>query len=170
MSGLGDDRRLVPLGMDGAGRPYAELADALLRVGPDGGAQWRLPLGGAVVDGDDVWVAQPAAPGGEVVARSLTGHGTVALAPGEGAWRLAGRAGEDGFVLHDPGDHASPGRLVTATAGGFCSEPVPAPHDVWLQWYDLQPPRGPAVTAAGEIDLAIRGPEALYVVRLTPQG
>ena len=43
----------------------------------------------------------------------------------------------------------------------------PAAPDVWMHWPDLQTPRGPAVTDAGEIDLATRTPEGLQLIRIT---
>ena len=163
----------LPLGMDALGRPYGNRQGTLVRVGRAGRGEWELEVRQVVIEGTDVWIAQAHQGGGVRALRLSSPQGApVALHPQssdrEGAWRLAGRTPE-GFVLHQPGRGSSPGTLATAGGDGSLVDTAPAPEDVWLRWFDLQSPRGPAVTADGSIDVATRGPEGLHLVRLTPE-
>jgi hypothetical protein len=162
----------LPLGMDASDRPYGSRYDGLTRVGRDGLLDWDLEVRDAVVDGQDVWIGQDSPSDGGVVARALSGADRLpqTLDPGSSVpargWRLAGRAGRDGWMLHGVG--VGGGVLATVAADGSVLQVEPAPEDVWLQSSELQLPRGPAVTDAGEVDLVVKGPDALHVIRLTP--
>ncbi len=159
----------LPIGMDGRGRPYGNRYGTLVRFGADGRIDWELEVKDAIVDEGGVWVAQSDASGAGLVALPLSAPGRPPLRldpEGAGAWRLAGSAEPDAFVLHELG--ARPAALVTVAADGSLLDSSDAPPDVWLQWFELQTPSGPSVTDAGEVDLATRGPDGLYLIRVTP--
>jgi hypothetical protein len=161
----------VPLGMDAHGRPYGSRYATLARLDAAGHIDWQLEVAQAVVEDGGVWIAPPPQPDRGLVAIWLGSPEQVSpmLDPGTpGVWRLAGLSGRDAFVLHECSDPAQAGTLATLAADGSLLDTTPAPDDVWLRWFDLQRPRGPTVTAAGEIDVATRGPHGLHIVRVTP--
>jgi hypothetical protein len=145
----------LPLGMDGDSRPYGNRYGTLVRIGADGRVDWELPVRDAIVDGDAVWIAHTEPDG--LVARQLSAGGEPERLADGAQWRLAGRTAA-GFVLHGGGE------LLTA------GERAPAPSDVWSRHFELQTPSAPAVTDAGALDLATRGPDGLHVIRVEPTG
>ena len=157
----------IPLGMDGHDRPYGSRAGALVRFGADGRIDWELEVAQAIVDRGDVWVAQGAPSGEGLLVTSLSAPGTPAVLI-EQAGRLTGRGPAGSFVLYERLDRDNAGTLATVAEDGSPVDTTAAPDDVWLQSFDLQMPRGPAVTDVGEIDLATRGPGALHLIRVTP--
>jgi hypothetical protein len=158
------------LGLDAEGRLHVERAGALVRFGADGEVDAELPLTALVVDGADVWTAGPAPGGRGLVVTSLTRPEVpaVTLDPGaDGAWRLAGRADDGAFVLHDSAATDGPGTLARfAPESGAPLRSAPAPEDVWLRWFDLAPPGIPSVADDGGIDRVALGPAGAVVVRL----
>jgi hypothetical protein len=158
--------RDVALGMDAACRPYWSRRTTLWRTGPGGGRDWELEVRNAVLNGDSVWIEQDG-----LLARELNAHGAsvrLQAPPDEDrTWRLVGRAGA-GFVLHGFTDASDPGVLAAISADSTKSIVEPAPDDVWVEWWDVQRPSDPCVTDAGEIDLAVRAPDGLHLIRITP--
>jgi len=156
----------LPLGIDAEDRPYGNRYGVLVRFGADGRPEWELAVAQAIAAGDEVWVQHdgtmaPLTPGGQPVTPTLPADGPPRQ------WRLVGRRPEGTLVLHGMGGGEA-GILATVDPYGATLETVTAEPDVWMRWPDLQTPRGPAVTDAGEIDLATRTPEGLQLIRLTP--
>ena len=164
----------LPLGMGSEGRPYANRYGTIVRLGTDGHVDWELPVQDLVVAGLEVWAASPTQDGAALQVLTLAGDAAGATRtltpPAEDPprrWRLTGHVAPDAFVLYRGGEGAR--TLVTGAADGS-QQTAPAPDDVWQHAFELQVPTGPSVTDAGEIDLVTRGPDALYVVRITPGG
>ena len=166
----------LPLGMDGDGLPYGNRYGTLVRFDADGRIDWELEVLDAVVDGAEVWVAQSGPAGDGLVALPLSGQAPSPVtldsqSAGEPRpWRLAGRGPTNSFVLYERGERSGAGRLATIGADGSLIATEPAPEDVWLRWFALPLPSAPSATDAGEGDLATRGPDGLYVIRVTPAG
>lgn len=164
----------LPLGMGSEGRPYANRYGTIVRLGPDGHVDWELPVQDLVVAGRAVWAASPTQDGTALEVLTLAGDAVGAIRtltpPAEDPprrWRLTGHVPPDSFVLYRGGEGA---RTLVTGAAEDPDKNAAAPADVWLHAFELQVPTGPSVTDAGEIDLVTRGPEALYVVRVTPGG
>ena len=85
------------------------------------------------------------------------------------AWRLVGRDSEGDFVLHGTTGANDAGVLARIDHRGRVADLQPAGESVWLEWFDMQRPTGAAVTDAGEVDIATRGPGGLSVIRITPR-
>lgn len=159
----------LPLGMAADGRPHGNRYGTIVRFDGDGRVDWELTVQDLVVDGRDVWAGWPTAEGATVEVLALAGDSagqthtfTPAVEDRPRRWRLMGHVAPDAFLLYTGGE----GARTLVTDGS--EQPTPAPEDVWLRSFELQVPTGPSVTDAGEIDLVTRGPDALYVVRLTP--
>jgi hypothetical protein len=144
----------LPLGVDAGDRPYGNRHGVLVRLDADGRPGWELPVAQAIIAGDEIWIQN----NGNVA--PLGGGPVIALPPGH--WRLVGRRPEGTLVLHA----TEAGSLTTVDSAGATVHTEPAAPDVWMHWPDLQTPRGPAVTDAGEIDLATRTPEGLQLIRI----
>lgn len=164
----------LPIGMDGHGRPYANRHGTLVRFDARGRPDWELGVVDAVVRDERVWLRSGARSDAAIVvlARSGDDRRVVLEPPDAGApayWRLADALpDDDAFVLYARPSRADAGVLARVRADGTLVSMRPAPEDVWRRTFDLQIPQPPAVTDAGEIDLATRGPNGLSIVRLTP--
>jgi outer membrane protein assembly factor BamB len=156
-----------PIGLDADGRSYWNRFATLRRLAPDGRADWEFEAGQAIVDGDRVWVQQR--PAGELVALALDANASPIALPlpagEERAWSLVGREPGDSFVLYGN----DTGVLARIGPNGSVEDISPAGNSVWLDWFEMQRPRGAAVTDAGELDIATRSPDGLHLIRLTPR-
>jgi hypothetical protein len=167
------------IGMDAEDRSYWNRFATLLRRNRSGQVDWELEVAQAVVDGDRVWIQQRPEGGRELIALALSADPQAGAAPvtlrlpedePDRAWHLAGREPDDIFVLHGTTGANDPGVLARIDArDGRVVDLRPAGQSVWLQWFDLQRPSRAAVTDAGELDIATRGPDGLSVIRITPR-
>jgi hypothetical protein len=173
--GHADDRDQL-LGIDGEGRPYANRYGTFVRFDAAGRPDWELVVADAVARDDHVWVQTSSGSDEGIVALALSDAGrAMHLQPPDigmpARWRLADVApGDDAFVLYARPTREDAGVLASIGADGTPRGTRPASSDVWLRSFDLQIPQPPAITDAGEIDLATRGPDGLSIVRVTPSG
>ena len=131
--------------------PYANRYGMLVRFGrrPPG---WELPVAHAITADDEIWIQHD---GNGSAARGRRGARCRRVS---GGWSAAARR-----RARPPWDGRGQPHGVDIAADGAHR---PAGPDVWQHWPDLQIPRGPAVTDAGEIDLAIRTPDGLQLIRI----
>jgi hypothetical protein len=166
------------IGLDAAGRSYWHRFATLVCRGRNGEAEWELEVAQAIVDGDRVWVQQRPSGGRQLVALPLAaepdtaGSAVILNLPDSEptrAWRLVGRDSEGDFVLHGTTGANDAGVLARIDHRGRVADLQPAGESVWLEWFDMQRPTGAAVTDAGEVDIATRGPGGLSVIRIRPR-
>jgi hypothetical protein len=149
------------------------MPSTIVRFDPGGRPDWNLSVVDVVVRDGDVWARTGSRSDEAIVALSLSsGGGALHLRPPETGraayWRLADVDAGDAFVLYARPSRDDAGVLASIDADSTLRSMRPATGDVWLRTFDLQTPQPPAVTDAGEIDLATRGPDGLSIVRLTP--
>jgi hypothetical protein len=169
-----------PVGVDDRARAYGVSGMGMACMAEDGSPAWIFACEGLVPGpSQELWTSiSRVEEGGAVVELRPWSPGSgpgepkeLVIPPGVGAtpgtWRLVDV--DDGrFSVFGGETHDRPGALLVFGADGEVREVNdPAPPDVRLSGYWLQPPTTWSVALDGSVYLPVSGPDRLEVVRLS---
>jgi hypothetical protein len=169
-----------PVGVDDRGRAYGVAGTRMACMAEDGSPAWIFGCEGLVPGADGAaWTSVSRREDGRAVVEVRSwapgsGPGEPArlvVPPGvaapEGVWRLL-RVDDGHYVVFGGETPSRAGAIVIFSREGEVREVVdPAPPDVRLSGYWLQPPSSWNVALDGSVYLPVTGPDRVEVLRLT---
>jgi outer membrane protein assembly factor BamB len=167
-----------PVGVDDRGHAYGVAGMHMACMAEDGSPAWIFGCEGLVPGpGGELWTSVRRSEDGQAVVEvrswpAGSGPGKpvkLVLPPGVdgGSWRLLRLDGR-GYVVFGGETPTRSGAVVVFDEQGEAADVIdPAPSDVRLSGYWLQPPASWSIGLDGSVYLPVTGPDGLDVVRLT---